>query len=145
MFYDKFEELCEKKGISVTKALTEIGLSRGLGTKWRKTGAMPNGKTLAKISEYFDVPVDYFTRLSLSEALDIAMRTMPGYVDPMEELEKHAHHALPVDDELVPYLEILRDRPDLRALLEASSKNTPEDVERMTDLASRLRGDPFAD
>jgi len=48
-------------------------------------------------------------------------------------------------DDLAPYVEILRDRPDLRALLEVTAKNKPEDVERMTDLASRLRGDPFAD
>jgi transcriptional regulator with XRE-family HTH domain len=93
VFYDKFEELCAAKGISVTKALTEIGLSRGLGTKWRKTGAIPNGKTLAKISAYFNVPVDYFTRMSLTEAMDVAMRSLPGYVDPIDTVTPE-----PVDD-----------------------------------------------
>ena len=46
MFYDLFCELCEKKGVSVTKATVEIGLSRTIGTKWKRTGATPNGDTL---------------------------------------------------------------------------------------------------
>lgn len=59
MFYDLFCELCSKKGISVTKATVEIGLSRTIGTKWKNTGATPNGDTLNKIAEYFGVTTDY--------------------------------------------------------------------------------------
>lgn len=59
MFYDLFCELCNKKGISVTKATVEIGLSRTIGTKWKNTGATPNGDTLNKIAEYFGVTTDY--------------------------------------------------------------------------------------
>lgn len=70
MFYDRFSALCDEKGISVTKAIMEIGLSRSLGTKWKKTNATPNGKTLAKISEYFGVPVDFFTRDEKDSTMD---------------------------------------------------------------------------
>lgn len=59
MFYDLFCKLCDKKGVSVTKATTDIGLSRTIGTKWKKTGATPNGETLNKISAYFGVSIDY--------------------------------------------------------------------------------------
>ena len=59
MFYDHFSELCKEKGISVTKATEEIGLARTIGTKWKNTGATPNGATLAKIAEYFNVSVSY--------------------------------------------------------------------------------------
>ncbi len=59
MFYDLFCDLCKKKGVSVTKATVEIGLSRTIGTKWKNTGATPNGETLNKIASYFDVPVGY--------------------------------------------------------------------------------------
>lgn len=59
MFYDLFCKLCEDKGVSVTKATTDIGLSRTIGTKWKKTGATPNGETLNKISTYFGVSIDY--------------------------------------------------------------------------------------
>jgi len=59
VFYDLFCDLCKKKGVSVTKATVEIGLSRTIGTKWKNTGATPNGETLNKIASYFDVPVGY--------------------------------------------------------------------------------------
>ena len=59
MFYDLFCELCKKKGVSPTKATVEIGLSRTIGTKWKTTGATPQGDTLSKIAAYFDVSVDY--------------------------------------------------------------------------------------
>lgn len=59
MFYDLFCELCKQKGISVTKATVEIGLSRTIGTKWKRTGATPNGETLNKIADYFGVTTDY--------------------------------------------------------------------------------------
>ena len=57
MFYDEFSRLCKERGISVTKATEEIGLARTIGTKWKKTGATPNGETLAKIAEYFETTV----------------------------------------------------------------------------------------
>ncbi len=59
MFYDLFCELCKSKGTSVTRATMEIGLSRTIGTKWKNTGATPNGETLNKIADYFGVTVDY--------------------------------------------------------------------------------------
>ncbi len=59
MFYDLFCDLCKEKGVSVTKATVDIGLSRTIGTKWKKTGATPNGETLNKIAAYFGVSADY--------------------------------------------------------------------------------------
>lgn len=59
MFYDLFCDLCKEKGISVTKATVEIGLSRTIGTKWKRTGATPNGETLNRIADYFGVSTDY--------------------------------------------------------------------------------------
>ena len=59
MFYDVFNQLCQYHHISCTKAATEIGLSNATPTKWKKTGATPDGVTLTKISKYFGVPVDF--------------------------------------------------------------------------------------
>lgn len=58
MFYDKFKQLCECQGISCNKAASEIGLSNATPTKWKKTGATPDGATLAKIADYFGVTTD---------------------------------------------------------------------------------------
>ena len=59
MFYDLFCDLCKQRGVSVTKATIDIGLSRTIGTKWKRTGATPNGETLQKIADYFGVSTDY--------------------------------------------------------------------------------------
>lgn len=59
MFYDLFSRLCKEKGVSITKATVDIGLSRTIGTKWKNTGATPQGETLNKIASYFGVSTDY--------------------------------------------------------------------------------------
>jgi len=58
MFYDKFKALCDEKGVSCTKAAVQMGLSNATPTKWKKTGATPDGATLGKIAEYFGVTID---------------------------------------------------------------------------------------
>lgn len=59
MFYDRFKQLCERKGVSCNKAALEIGLSNATPTKWKKTGATPVGETLDKIAAYFGVSTDF--------------------------------------------------------------------------------------
>ena len=59
MFYDRFKQLCEQKGVSCNKAALEIGLSNATPTKWKKTGATPIGETLDRIAAYFGVTTDY--------------------------------------------------------------------------------------
>lgn len=59
MFYDKFKLLCDKKGVSCNKAVTDMGLSNSTPTKWKKTGATPDSKTLSLISDYFSVSISY--------------------------------------------------------------------------------------
>lgn len=59
MFYDVYTELCNEKGVSRSRAAADIGLSNSTVTKWKKTGAIPNGDTLSKIASYFGVSVNY--------------------------------------------------------------------------------------
>lgn len=58
MFYDVFTYLCERKGVSPNKALTDCGISRTSTAKWRE-GAIPRGVTLQKLADYFGVTTDY--------------------------------------------------------------------------------------
>lgn len=58
MFYDRFKALCENKKASPTRAAIDMGFSNSITTKWKKTGATPDGVTLAKIAEYFGITVD---------------------------------------------------------------------------------------
>lgn len=59
MFYDKFKQLCDSRGISCNKAALEIGLSNATVPKWKKTGFTPRGETLSKIADYFEVSIGY--------------------------------------------------------------------------------------
>lgn len=58
MFFNRFKELCDERGISVYRACTDIGLNRSAVAKW-KNGGRPNGTTAAKLAEYFGVTTDY--------------------------------------------------------------------------------------
>lgn len=58
MFYDVFEKLCLKKGVSRQRACTDCGFSRTAWNKW-KTGGIPNGEGLQRMADYFGVSVDY--------------------------------------------------------------------------------------
>ena len=58
MFFDRFQTLCEEKGISVYRACTDIGLNRSAVAKW-KAGGKPNGTTAGKLADYFGVSTDY--------------------------------------------------------------------------------------
>ncbi len=58
MFYDLFCELCEKKGVSPTRAALEIGLSKATPTSWKNKGITPQAAQLQKIASYFGVSVD---------------------------------------------------------------------------------------
>lgn len=59
MFYDLFCALCERKGVSPTRAALEIGLSKSTPTTWKKKGTTPQAVQLKKIADYFGVTVDY--------------------------------------------------------------------------------------
>ena len=75
MFYDVYCALCKGKGISLSRAAEEIGLSNSTVTKWKKTGATPSGDTLSKVAAYFGVSVD-----------DLIGDTQPGESAMQDEL-----------------------------------------------------------
>lgn len=57
-FYSRLLSLCQSNDIKITSLLTELGLSKGNLTNWKK-GTIPNGDVLIKIAQYFKVSVDY--------------------------------------------------------------------------------------
>lgn len=63
MFFNRFKQLCDEKGISVYRACTDIGLNRSAVAKW-KNGGSPNGTTAAKLADYFGVTTDYLLEQS---------------------------------------------------------------------------------
>lgn len=54
---ERIKKLCAEKGINLTKLEKEIGLSQGAAYKWKNSS--PSLEVLDKLSNYFDVTVDY--------------------------------------------------------------------------------------
>lgn len=81
MFYDRFKLLCERKGVSCTKAATENGFSNSTPTKWKKKASTPDGSTISILADYFNVPVEYLMGLSTQSQID-------EYTFRLAELEK---------------------------------------------------------
>ena len=58
MFWENYITLCNKIGKSPNGVCSELGFSTAVATKW-KNGALPRDTTLKKISEYFNVTIEY--------------------------------------------------------------------------------------
>ena len=59
MFYDTFHKLCLDKGVPDSRACTDMGLSRSYAAKMKNKDGTPSMDSLAAMSEYFGVSVDY--------------------------------------------------------------------------------------
>lgn len=80
MFYDKFKALCDSVGISCNKAALAMGLSNATPTKWKKTGATPDGSTVAKLTAYFDVPTDFLLERPPFDCWDLINQNRKGFL-----------------------------------------------------------------
>lgn len=116
MFYDVFTSLCEKKGVTPNKALTDCGISRTSTAKWRE-GATPRGVTLQKLADYFGVTTDY-----LLTGEETKKEPIPTNGDGLDEV-----------------LERLRTRPECRMLFKLADGASVEDVEKAAAIIEALR------
>ena len=119
MFYDLFCRLCQEKGVSVTRATVDMGLSRTIGSKWKRTGATPNGETLSRIAEYFGVSTDYLLNggePEQSAAIDV------------------------VEEDLREYLDELRSRPEKRLLFSVTKNATRGQIEAIVRMIEEMQG-----
>lgn len=95
MFYDNFLRLCNKKGISPTAAVVEMGFQKSVASRWKQS--IPTDANKLKIAEYFGVTVEELMAsneekpapesrngLSIKEQKDIA-RKLEKMMDELEE------------------------------------------------------------
>lgn len=111
------KDIRKKRNVSQQIVADYLGISRQAYSNYETGAREPDFETLLKLGEYFEVTVD-----------DILTGEKPAN-----------------DPDLAEYLTDLRDRPETRALLEASRGMTREQVGAMAEFAKQLRGDPFAD
>ena len=57
--YERFQELCRQKGISISQACKEIGIKPSAATNWKTRGGTATVETCQKIADYLHVSIDY--------------------------------------------------------------------------------------
>lgn len=60
MFFDTFKKLCEVKGVSLSRALLDLDMSKSSISRW-KDGGSPTNSSKRKIADYFGVTVQELT------------------------------------------------------------------------------------
>lgn len=58
-FIENLYHLLEQNGITKTQFLTKFHLGKNTISTWANNDTIPNGKILIKISDYFNVSLDY--------------------------------------------------------------------------------------
>lgn len=58
-FYDLYLTLCNKRGVTPSRAAMEMGISKVAVTNWKTRGNYPTDANLQKIANYFGVTVEY--------------------------------------------------------------------------------------
>lgn len=64
-FYDRVNELCRERGISITALALALGFSKGTPTNWKTMTKPPRAENVKKIAEYFGVTVSSLMRDSV--------------------------------------------------------------------------------
>lgn len=100
MFWDIYLKLCNAIGKAPSAVAKEMGFSNAAATGW-KNGAMPRSAALAKISDYFNVPVETF---------------LEGFEVQEIGIEEETENPPPVGNGLSPALQelfdYLKDKPE---------------------------------
>ncbi len=59
LFIERLSELLKEKGVTANKMSKDLGLGNAAFSNWKARGTLPNGETLEKIADYFNVSTDY--------------------------------------------------------------------------------------
>jgi len=68
VLYTRVKQLCDERGLSVTRLESELGFSTSTIQKW-KTSSVPNAASIIKIAQYFNVSTDYLLGITDIESI----------------------------------------------------------------------------
>lgn len=115
-FSQRLEHLMQRDGITKYRISKTVGCSATTVANWL-SGTAPTGEYLQKLSEMFDVSVDYLLG--------------------NEEKEKPLVNG---DEELTEYLEELKNRDEMRMLFSLTKGATKADVEKAVKVIEAMLG-----
>jgi transcriptional regulator with XRE-family HTH domain len=120
VLHERIDQLCKEQNLNFTALAEGAGVSRSvlsdLKSGYHKT---LSSKNLTKIANYFNVSTDYL----LGET---------NIRNPLGEVTKE-------EAELQEYLEVLKNRTDMRMLFQLAKNATKEDVEQAVRIIEALR------
>lgn len=58
-FKERLEFLFDERNITPYKLSKDTGITQAGISRWRSMGMLPDGSTLIKLADYFDVSIDY--------------------------------------------------------------------------------------
>lgn len=122
MFYDGFLYWCEVKGISPTRALLNLGYSKSMLTNW-KNGSDPLNETKKKIADYFGITVQ---QLMQGEKGNAPIQKNEGVIKP-------------------DMIDLNKEDKNIRILHRAAVKMTPENRQKLIDMARLMFDEEFKD
>ena len=109
-FYDNYLRLCNRNGVSPSRAAVEAGTTKTSVNRW-KSGSRPSDATLLKLADYFGCTV---AELSCDEETKMPAAENGSGQDEEELMEE--------------IMQTIRSRPEMRMLFDAGKKATPETV-----------------
>jgi transcriptional regulator with XRE-family HTH domain len=115
VFYDVYVRVCESVGVSPTRVLNDLGISKSSYAHWKK-GGEPLNETKKQIADYFGTSV---------------AALMSGTVD-----EK----SIADDSELMAIMQEFKDNPELRTLFSLSKNATATELRQYIGVIKALRG-----
>lgn len=102
-FLKILDELLDKNNTTVNKMCVELNIGKNSMVNWRERGNLPNGATLIKIADYFDVSTDYL----LGRAQKKETQGAPLSSDEIELLEMFNAFPEAVKAHVLRYVELL--------------------------------------
>ncbi|MGN1158222.1 MAG: helix-turn-helix domain-containing protein [Agathobacter sp.] len=112
---DRVKQLCASKGISQGKLEKEIGISNGASYKWKTSS--PSMEILEKLSNYFNVTVDYL----------------------VSGEEKEGGETYYLNDETAKMAQDIFENKELRVLFDAARDASPEDLQTVHSMLLALK------
>ena len=130
---DRVKLLCKENGISQGKMEKEIGISNGASSKWRTSS--PSMEILQKLSNYFNVSLEYLTTgeekaenasaLSTRNERDIE-KALQETLDKLDSQDGLMFDGEALDDETKELLKISLEGAIRTAKITAKKKFTPK-------------------
>ena len=145
--YERLKELCDKRGISGYKMCKDIGLQPSTMTELKMDRKHSlSAKSLAKVSEYFGVPMSYIAGdtdelVFLNEDEKVYLSGVANGITGVGLPTTKGKLTITSDDfdELANLWNTLKDRPEMKVLFKSATCATKEQIEAVAQMLDSFK------